>query len=286
MRCGSALAPLPNAASGCMAAARVAARRKKLAMEHSSILAILDRERRDPPYDGWRVEKQPHVTRVLALDGSHHTILHSSLNPENADAIIEQQIDHFRKLGVGFEWKLYSHDLPDNLLERLRSRGLQIDPPETVVVYDLKERPPWIGLDGIRVIRADRLEQVEVFRTTAEAISGRSWAFTANELSNDIRNGWNQHRGYIAFDRDEPVSIGRLYLHPRSEFGMLFGGATLASHRGKGFYRAVIAARARDAIEHGAKYLIVDAMATSRPILQRMGFVRITDTVPCNWKVQ
>ncbi len=38
---------------------------------------------------------------------------------------------------------------------------------------------------------------------------------------------------------------------------------------------------ARDAITMGAKYLIVDALPTSRPTLKRMGFVHVSDTWPC-----
>jgi hypothetical protein len=91
-------------------------------------------------------------------------------------------------------------------------------------------------------------------------------------------------RGYIAYADDQPVSIGRLYTHPDSIFGGLYGGGTLAAFRGRGFYRALVAARARDAIAAGAAYLIVDALPTSRPILQKLGFQWLTDTWPCEWR--
>ncbi|MFY9860709.1 MAG: hypothetical protein WAK80_09150, partial [Candidatus Cybelea sp.] len=61
----------------------------------------------------------------------------------------------------------------------------------------------------------------------------------------------------------------------------LYGGGTMEQHRGRGFYRATVAARARDAIDFGARYLIVDALPTSQPILENLGFVRLTDTWPC-----
>ncbi len=67
-------------------------------------------------------------------------------------------------------------------------------------------------------------------------------------------------------------------------FGGLYGGGTLAAMRGRGFYRAVLTVRARDAITFGARYLIVDALPTSAPILGRLGFVKLTDTWPCVWK--
>jgi hypothetical protein len=45
-----------------------------------------------------------------------------------------------------------------------------------------------------------------------------------------------------------------------------------------------VAARARDARAFGARYLIVDALPTSRPILERLGFQWLTDTWPCEWR--
>ena len=41
-----------------------------------------------------------------------------------------------------------------------------------------------------------------------------------------------------------------------------------------------MAARARLAVERGYRYLQVDASDNSRPILERLGFVALTETVP------
>jgi hypothetical protein len=124
----------------------------------------------------------------------------------------------------------------------------------------------------------------------AEAIFGKDYSFTTAQLLDALRAGSTQHRGYIAYANGggggggaEPVSIGRLYTHPQSLFGGLYGGGTLAAFRGRGFYRATVAARARDAAAHGAKFLLIDALPTSRPIVERLGFVHVTDTWPCTW---
>src|SRR4029079_14592326 len=57
------------------------------------------------------------------------------------------------------------------------------------------------------------------------------------------------------------------------------GGVSAAGPRpafgGQGLYRALVAARAREAARLGAQYLIVDALPTSRPILQRLGFTHV-----------
>ncbi len=45
-------------------------------------------------------------------------------------------------------------------------------------------------------------------------------------------------------------------------------------------FRAVVAYRARLAAARGFRYLQVDALPTSRPILERLGFVELATTTP------
>jgi hypothetical protein len=45
-------------------------------------------------------------------------------------------------------------------------------------------------------------------------------------------------------------------------------------------YRATVAKRAELARERGYRWLYSDALPTSRPILERLGFVAITTTTP------
>jgi GNAT superfamily N-acetyltransferase len=55
---------------------------------------------------------------------------------------------------------------------------------------------------------------------------------------------------------------------------------TLPEYRGRGLYRATVARRAELAREAGYRWLYVDALPTSRPILERLGFVTLTTTTP------
>jgi GNAT superfamily N-acetyltransferase len=154
---------------------------------------------------------------------------------------------------------------------------------EAVLVCELGHE--WIRAgSSVRVERIERLEQVEDYRRVNRAVYGDDRDTMADELAESLRIGSQQHRGYVAYaDSGEPVSIGRLYTHPRSVFGGLYGGATLQAFRGRGYYKAMVAARARDAAAAGVRYLSVDARPTSRPILEKIGFVRVTDTWPCEW---
>ena len=251
--------------------------------QRRTLLDRLDAERRNMQYAGQATTILPHVTRMSALDGAWHNVTSPSLSAADADEAITAEIEHHRGLEKSFEWKVYSHDPLADLRERLLRRGFSIGPLEAVLVFDLAHLPNWGNDAGVIVRRVETMEDVELYGNVSAAVFGKSFRF-ASELAESIRTGSTQIRGYIAFAGDEPVSMGRLYTHPQSWFGGLYGGGTIAAHRGRGFYRALVAARARDAIASGTKFLIVDAMPTSRPILERLGFQYLTDTWACEWQ--
>ncbi|AIE84741.1 acetyltransferase [Fimbriimonas ginsengisoli Gsoil 348] len=195
------------------------------------------------------------------------------------DAAIAEQVAFFAKMGQEFEWTVYGTDGPADLKERLARHGFEIGPREAVMIYDLEDGLAPFSQVDCRVVRVATTDQVEEFRGVAEAVFEKDYSRTCGELAAGL--GSTNHLGYIAYDGDQPVGIGRLYTMPDSRFGGLYGGGTLASHRGRGFYRALVATRAQDAEKFGARYLRVDALPTSRPILERMGFTHLTDTWPC-----
>jgi predicted GNAT family acetyltransferase len=71
--------------------------------------------------------------------------------------------------------------------------------------------------------------------------------------------------------------------HRGTDFVALLGGTTVAEWRGRGLYRAMIAARARVAVGRGFRLLHVDASPASAPILRRLGFQEITTSRHYHW---
>jgi predicted acetyltransferase len=51
----------------------------------------------------------------------------------------------------------------------------------------------------------------------------------------------------------------------------------LPEARGRGAYRALVAARWRDAVERGTPLLVTQAGRMSQPILERIGFRRVCE---------
>ena len=87
----------------------------------------------------------------------------------------------------------------------------------------------------------------------------------------------------MAYVADTPACAGWIYYRPGSEFASLWGGNTIPTVRNKGLYTAVLSARVQEAIRRGRRYLVIDAGSLSRPIVERHGFVYLTDIHACDY---
>src|SRR5687768_15649612 len=142
------------------------------------ILDRLDEERRRLVRDGEVLDILPSVTRLRGADGSFHTVIYSALTADTADAAIAGEVEHHRRLGVGFEWKVCAHDRPADLLERLRRFSFEVGPCEALLVCDLARPPAWMNADAgdnttIGVERVTTPEHVAAFRRVAGEVFGR-----------------------------------------------------------------------------------------------------------------
>jgi GNAT superfamily N-acetyltransferase len=176
------------------------------------------------------------------------------------DGNVEPLVARMRELPGHVEWKYYSHDGPE-LRERLAAAGLEPDDEETVVVAEAASIPPPPGDVELRVVTDEFVE------LAAEVFGNR---FDLPERAVAV----------VALVDAQPVSGGRVDFEDGVEFAGLFGGITLPEFRGRGLYRATVAKRAELARERGYRWLYSDALPTSRPILERLGFVPITTTTP------
>jgi hypothetical protein len=80
---------------------------------------------------------------------------------------------------------------------------------------------------------------------------------------------------YLAYVDGEPVARGSASF---SKHGVtLFGGSTLPEARGRGAYRALVAARWEDAVARGTPVLVTQASPMSRPILVQLGFREVCE---------
>ena len=204
-------------------------------------------------------------------------ILFSQLETGDVERVVAGQAAFFSHLGQDVEWKLYGHDPSAHLSSALAAHGFQPNELETLMALDLagfaaeSDNNPDIDVRAVRTDGDLRL-YIEV---TSRAFghpskSSLDWAPQFFGAGTDTF-------AFIAYLCGKPVAAGRLQLPPARSFASLWGGGTDPALRKRGTYRALVAARADFARHGGYRYLTVDARETSRPILERLGFVALTN---------
>jgi len=241
------------------------------------------------------VERDGPVLRVTGLHrGFVSTGRDVGVRGAELDELIERQQAVFAARGEAVEWKTRAHDQPDDLTDRLLAAGFVPEDRETVVVASVDDlgtataaRPP----AGVRLRTTQDPQDMRRIGVMETKVWGDDRGWLGEELVATVAAEPRLTHVFVAeaeqggagADAGEVVSAGWVTLTPGTEFAGLWGGSTLAGWRGRGIYRALVAARARLAREHGVRYLQVDASDDSRPILERLGFVAITTTTPYVW---
>lgn len=240
-------------------------------VDHAAVLAALDSQLRVTA--GERVGL---VVRTAA--GSWSGVEWSDLDESTADAAIAEQVAFFGDLGREFEWKHYAHDRPADLPARLAAAGFVAGPEEALMVAATADVPAAGLPDGLRLVDVGDRGGIEQVAAVHAAAFGSDHAWMADVLAGPVAAGTTIP--VLVLDGDAPVAAARLDLHPGTDFASLWGGGTVPAWRGRGIYRATVAHRAALARAAGHRWLRTDALPTSRPILERLGFTRIDTTVP------
>ncbi|MCL2734194.1 MAG: GNAT family N-acetyltransferase [Actinomycetia bacterium] len=200
------------------------------------------------------------------------------------DALIARQRDYFAARGEGVEWKVRGHDRPAALPERLHAAGFRPEDRETVLIGRTDRlagdtaAPPGITI---------RRTAADADFTAVAALLTDVWDMDMSFLGEDLRSrvaaAPEDVVVFLAEAEDVLVSAAWIVFRPGTDFAGLWGGSTLAAWRGRGVYRALVAARARLAAARAVPYLQVDASDDSAPILRRLGFAAVTTTTPYVW---
>ncbi|MFJ4835367.1 GNAT family N-acetyltransferase [Streptomyces sp. NPDC088747] len=253
-------------------------------MDHVAVLALFDRDMREgarPDAPGARIEHVGKVVRQVGTEQGWSGVTWSDLDEATADAEIAEQIRYFSGLGGEFEWKLYGHDQPEDLGQRLRDAGFTAAPEETLMIAELGDlvldaEPP----EGVRLLPVTDRAGVDLVADVHEQAFGTDGTRLRRQLLAQLTGDEDTVVAVVALAGDVPVSAARMELLPGARFAGLWGGGTVEAWRGRGIYRALVAHRARVAADRGYRYVQVDASSQSRPVLARLGFQPLTTTTP------
>jgi hypothetical protein len=254
-------------------------------MNAQELLASFDQQQRiDIKYPDMRKDVLPHVTRFVRPAPGMSFILHSRVDEANADAVIQEQIDYFKPLNQRFEWKVYDHDTPADLKDRLIAHGFEAQDPDAVMALDLEEAPSGlhapITADVRRITQRDQLRDVIQIE---EQVWGGNFDWITKRMGDHLEiPGFLSI--YVAYVDEQPACSGWIYFHDGTQFAGLWGGSTVEAYRQRGLYTAVLAIRVQEAIQRGFRFLTIDASPMSRPIVAKHGFQLLTHAHACEWK--
>lgn len=259
-------------------------------MDQQQLLALYDQEERI--IARWpamiREETDLLVRHRPAQPGGHRDsgfIAFTRLDRDTADHAIREQMEYFGALGLKLGWKLYEHDLPQDLSARLLAHGFTADEPESIMALDLSEAPAGLLEPVVADIR--RIEDprgLHYVQEIEEAVWGEDHSGLVAFLRETLVDTPEKISIYCAFVDGQPASVAWLFIEEARPFASLWGGSTLPQYRQRGLYTALLAVRLQEALRRGARFLTVDASPMSRPIVQRYGFRQITTACDYDWE--
>jgi ribosomal protein S18 acetylase RimI-like enzyme len=229
----------------------------------------------------------PVVRWAMAGGEGWSGVVWSDLDSGTADAVIADQVAFFGRRRERFEWKLYSYDQPPDLDQRLLAAGFVAEDTEALMVAEAAEIAGAAGADGalpdgVRLVPVADEAGLEAVAEAHELVFGADPQLRSG-LTAQLRSSPGTVVIVVAMAGDEPVSSARVEFGTGTDFAGLWGGGTLPRWRRRGIYRALVGYRARLAVARGYRYLQVDALPESRPILERLGFACLARTTPYLW---
>lgn len=223
---------------------------------------------------------------LVTFAGGTGFVSYRDLGGADATDLVAAAVEFFTPRGdiERVEWKTRAHDDAPGLDQALRAAGFEPDDAESVMIGEARALAVDVDLPAEVTIRQVSSER-DVRAMAAmqdEAFDNQTSGHMADDLLRRVAAG-DDVELWVAEVDGRPVSAGRLEPVPGTEFVGIWGGATLREWRGRGIYRALTAARARSALARGKRFVHSDSTEMSRPILERSGLVKVTETTPYLW---
>lgn len=255
-------------------------------IDESQVNVLLDSLRFSYDLRGWM---SPDMQSVVSLRGSYFAssqphpgvnfVYGARWNEQDADALIEKQIDVFRARGLGFCWYVSPLDTPRDLGERLVAHGLVLAGHAATMVR--------IGLDSVAEIPINpELDVITVpqdrpdLYDEALEVGASGFSFPPQAMER-MRNNWRERAQKPELAKLERTYLARLngkavgYAVMQMESGThayLGGAATLPEFRGRKVYSTLLRKRLEDARALGFQLATIDAEPMSRRVVTRYGF--------------
>jgi GNAT superfamily N-acetyltransferase len=214
---------------------------------------------------GWHQVITPSAPGTL-----FNEIVLSQVEPEDADRVIDEVVAMYLAIGHPVKWCVGPWTRPADFGDRLARRG-----------FTSWEIRGMVCETSLTIGRPQDVTVHQVDEATVEpyvALMLRGWSLPPDQAPLEIES-------HLAALRARPreahffaaevagTTVGTTGLILRGDYAYLVGAQVLPEFRGRGIYRALVAARLAFLTRHGISLAVTHAReATSAPILDRLGF--------------
>ncbi len=206
----------------------------------------------------------------------HHLVLATFRPEREPEEVVDEALARAREFEEPELVWWVKLDAPPGLDELVQARGGVLDETLDVLALDLAPGVPDLGEHSVEVRwTTDEVTLRHAYEVLKVVFGGevppdQRLGAESKKVGRDIERG--RGGGVVAYLDDEPVGTGGITINDGG--GRLWSGSVLDEHRGRGVYRALLAARLEYAVRHGATMALVKGrVETSGPILRRAGFV-------------
>ncbi|HVU50828.1 MAG TPA: GNAT family N-acetyltransferase [Polyangia bacterium] len=228
-----------------------------------------------------RVIRTPSYVLGLSPTPTQAAVSAVRTSADALDGVIAEVRGHLRAAGyTRCVWAVSRSSRPEGLAAALAARGFSpaheapYEPEMTAMIVEAPPPPAPPGIEARRVRDYDEYlasMRIAVTMMGASEADGGGWLAAAPAL-------WADGSGiaqctHVAFLDGKMVGFG--WAVPTPAGLMLAGSSVLPGARGRGAYRALVAARWATAVSLGTPALAIQAGAMSRPVLERCGFQEV-----------
>ncbi len=229
-----------------------------------------------PPDSVWQRVLTDRWCLLLGPVPSSTQVSRLRLDPDEvAEAIHEVRTEIASQGHTSAVWNVGASATPGDLVDRLVAHGFKPDDHLTALV--LTDAPPAVpDIEARRIRDLDEyLAASSITHEVFETAEGKraEWDEIAEQHFEAEQRGTGP-RLYIAYVAGRAVGAASAVVEEGLPAAIMVGGAVVQDARGRGVYRALVRARWDDAVAAGMPALTVQARATSRPILESIGFER------------
>ena len=201
--------------------------------------------------------------------GGLNQVIYAALAEEDTDRIIDETVAGYRDLGLRFRWNTAPGSTPADLGVRLVQRGLDEDWMRGMALAKPLESDTTPAACTIQSVTSDTLAYFTHVMATGWNVDPASLAALHRQTLGEPR-----HHHFVAYCAGEPAAAASYVAFDASAF--LMGAVVLPAFRGRGIYRALVAARLAHARSIGIELATTHAReVSSAPILEKLGFATV-----------